>query len=293
MVRWNERHRSSRSGPNAVDRRRRPSSRRPTTKISSRDPFGRAMRGGPPLSGARSGRSPILLPAAARKALRHRLLAEHASWYPALGGLTGATAGEVRGYLRELHAAELADRLIDRGADAAFAREFPQGPALYALVRALKPRRAVETGVRPGYSSAWILAALDRNGRGELTSVGPGSSAGRTPGVENVSVGQFVPPSLRARWILQLGNTEERLRALLGELHDLDLFLYDNGTDARRARFELRSAWSTLSERGVLLAHHADATPAWGEFCRGQGVPPQLLDRGPPALGALAMRDGR
>ncbi len=173
----------------------------------------------------------------------------------------------------------------------AFARELPQGALLYLLVRAARPNRIVETGVRPGYSTAWMLAALDANREGELTSLGPGPTTGRAAGVREIGVGQFVAPSLRGRWTLALGNTEERLREILQNSPRIDLFFYDNGPLETRARFELRAAWEVLSDRGLLLAHHVDSNSAWGDFCRLQGLePPQLLDPGPPPMGALSVR---
>lgn len=204
--------------------------------------------------------------------------------------LAGTPPGDLGRYRRELREGDLTDVLLDRGAGVAFVQELPQGALLYLLVRATRPRRVVETGVRPGYSTAWILAALEANGSGELTSLGPGPTAGRSSGVRDVGVGQFVAPSLRGRWTLALGNTEERLREILGETVGVDLFLYDNGPVAARARFELKAAWEALSDRGILLAHHIDANPAWKDFCRLQGLEPQLFDPGPPPMGALSVR---
>ena len=204
--------------------------------------------------------------------------------------LTGASESELARFRREIREADLPDTLLDRGAGVAFTRELPQGALLYLIVRAAMPRRVVETGVRPGYSTAWILAGLNANGEGELTSLGPGPTNGRSPGVRDVTVGQFVPPALRTRWTLALGNSEERLREILAGSSRVDLFLYDNGPVASRARFELRAAWEALSPQGILLAHHTEANTAWTDFCRYQGVAPQLLDPGPPPMGALAVQ---
>jgi predicted O-methyltransferase YrrM len=214
--------------------------------------------------------------------LRHATVAR-------LAALTGATESDLRSYHQDLTASDLPEVLLQRGAHAPFTREFPQGAELYLIVRALRPARVVETGVRPGYSTTWILAALQANHFGELVSLGPGSAQGRTRGLSEYPVGQLVPPSLRSQWTLVLGNTEDRLEGIL-DAAPVDLFFYDNGTDSARARFELRSAWSALSPRGILMAHRVDASPAWGEFCRGQGLAPQILDAGPPPLGALAMQ---
>lgn len=235
-----------------------------------------------------SPRGAVLTPAA-RKDIRHRMLLFRQASLDRIARLTGASPSDLQRYRRELKEGPLPDLLLTRGAGLAFTRELPQGALLYLIVRAARPGRVVETGVRPGYSTAWMLAALDANGEGELTSLGPGPTSGRSNGVRDVGVGQFVAPSLRSRWTLALGNSEERLREILANASGVDLFFYDNGPDAARARFELKAAWEALTRRGILLAHHVDANSAWGDFCRAQGVPPQLLDPGPPPLGALRM----
>jgi predicted O-methyltransferase YrrM len=242
---------------------------------------------------ARPARHPVLMTPAARKAVRQRMLLLRQSSLDRIAELTGTAPADMKRYRRDLLDSDLPDVLLARGATIAFAQEMPQGALLYLTVRALRPSRVVETGVRPGYSTAWLLAGLDGNGMGELYSLGPGPTVGRAPGVHDVSVGQFVPPALRSRWTLVLGNTEEHLTALLARGPSVDLFLYDHGPDARRAHFELRAAWNSLSPKGILLAHHVDASSAWTEFSRQQGLPPQVFDPGPPPMGALGMRSAR
>lgn len=228
--------------------------------------------------------------AATRKAARQKMLLLREASVARIARLTGASPAELKGFRRDLAESELPDLLLQRGAGLPFARELPQGALLYLLVRALRPVHAIETGVRPGYSTAWILAALAANGLGELTSLGPGPTAGRSPGVHDVTVGQFVAPALRGPWTLALGNTEEHLRSILDGRSDVDLFFLDNGPDVSRARFELHAAWSALSPKGVLLAHHVDSNSAWAEFCRRQGAALELFDLGPPPMGAVGMR---
>lgn len=258
-------------------------------------PGGPARLGGPRLSGEsvpfvdRFAPKPSLLSPAARKAIRQRMLLFRQASLDRIGRLTGVPDRELAVYRRELREGTLPETLLSRGAGLAFTRELPQGALLYVLVRAGRPTRIVETGIGPGYSTAWLLAALEENGSGELVSLGPGSPVGRMSGLESVTVGQFVPPSLRSRWTLAIGNSEVRLREILAASHGVDLFFYDNGPVATRARFELRAAWDALSERGILLSHHVDANSAWADFCRLQGLPPQLLDVGPPPLGVLGL----
>ncbi|HYA57038.1 MAG TPA: class I SAM-dependent methyltransferase [Thermoplasmata archaeon] len=237
----------------------------------------------------RGGYRPSLLSPAARKGIRNRMLLFRQASLERIAALTGAPPTELRRFCRELRESNLPDVLLQRGAGMAFTQELPQGALLYLLVRACRPQRVVETGVRPGYSTSWILSALEANRLGELTSLGPGPTSGRMSGVGNVTVGQFVPPALRSRWTLALGNSEDRLREILSSASGVDVFFYDNGPDAARARFELKAAWEALSERGILLAHHVDANAAWADFCRAQGLGPQVLDPGPPPMGALGM----
>ncbi|HTP53756.1 MAG TPA: class I SAM-dependent methyltransferase [Thermoplasmata archaeon] len=237
-------------------------------------------------------RASVVSPAA-RKAIRQRMLFFRQASLDRVAALAELPPTGLQAFRRELREGDLPDTLFQRGAGVAFTHELPQGALLYLLVRATRPARIVETGVGPGYSTAWLLAALDANGAGELVSLGPGTTAGRPAGVQNLSIGQFVPPRYRSRWTLALGNSEDRLRQILSGGERVDLFFYDNGPDATRARFELRTAWDALSPRGILLAHHVEANTAWAEFCRRQGLPLQILDPGPPPMGAIGVRAGR
>jgi hypothetical protein len=238
-------------------------------------------------------RLPAIVTPAVRKAVLQRMLFFRQASLDRIAALTGASAGELRGFRQELSEGTLPDLLLQRGANLAMTRELPQGGLMYLLVRALRPARIVETGIRPGYSTAWMLAALEANGTGELLSLGPGTVAGRASGVPAGEVGQLVAPGLRSRWTLVLGNSEERLEEVLRAASPVGLFFYDNGPDVDRARFELRKAWGALAPSGLLLAHHVDANPGWAEFCQWQGLSPQLLDAGPPPMGVLAVRSAR
>ncbi len=263
-----------------------PTSRAPAARPELGLPSGDAV----PSLVERSERPRSLISPAARKAVRQRMLLFRQAALDRISALTGASAADLQGYRRELRESDLTEVLVQRGAGLAFTQELPQGALLYLLVRACRPTRVLETGVRPGYSTAWILAALEANRHGALTSLGPGPTAGRSHGVHEFGVGQLVPPALRSRWTLALGNTEDRLRELLTGLRPVDLFFSDNGPDVARARSELHAAWESLAPTGLLVAHHVDANVAWADFCRLQGLPTQILDPGPPPMGALAMR---
>ncbi len=155
----------------------------------------------------------------------------------------------------------------------------PHAELLWSLVRDRKPARVVETGVCNGLSSAVILAAMDRNGFGELISVdlpeftdpalnteafweGKGGAvvpAGR-------EVGWLVPAELRGRWTLQLGRSSVLLPAALAG--GCDIFIHDSEHSYENQMFEFRLGWDALRPGGVLVATDINWSNAFDDFCR-------------------------
>jgi predicted O-methyltransferase YrrM len=162
---------------------------------------------------------------------------------------------------------------------------------LYAILRALKPKFAVETGVANGFSTAFALLALDQNGEGELHSIDyPRSfgddSASFHDGIGSVGVpaehepGWLVPERLRERWTLRLGRSQDELPPLLESLGTIDFFLHDSEHSYECMRFEFTSAWPVLREGGVLVSDDVNSTAAFAEFAREQQREPIALGRG-------------
>jgi len=138
---------------------------------------------------------------------------------------------------------------------------------LYALVRLLRPAHAVEVGVSSGVSSAYLLRALEKNGRGTLHSVDlpkreiltrsgtpspyPSWSipAGRTSG-------WAVPFPLRRRWDLRLGDKKEVLPLLGAELPSVGLFVYDVPHSERQAALDFAAVDRRMSAGAVAIADH-------------------------------------
>lgn len=129
---------------------------------------------------------------------------------------------------------------------------------LFYLVRVLKPRVVVETGVLHGLTSAWILKALDLNQNGKLISVdlprrewkkffpdkvmGPGSEGeGEDQFPEGVDPGWIIPDFLRKRWELKLGPSQHHLEACLST-GDVGLFIHDSDHSYEIMKFECKLA---------------------------------------------------
>jgi predicted O-methyltransferase YrrM len=167
---------------------------------------------------------------------------------------------------------------------------YDEGLRLYRLLRDVRPRVAVETGVCNGVSTAFLLLALEDNGEGELHSIDLPEVAGEEykqgtfwdgkggavipPGKEP---GWMVPPELRDRWHLVLGRSQEELPPLLDRLGAIDFFMHDSEHSYECMSFEFRAAWDALREGGVLVADDVNVNTAWDEFVGEVGREPEAL----------------
>lgn len=145
---------------------------------------------------------------------------------------------------------------------------FYKGPMLYVVVRALRPEVVVETGVASGVSTLFILTALEKNGKGllysiDLPNVEEGSSI--PPGL---SPGWIVPPNLRKRWKLLLGDSKQILPKLLKELGSIDMFLHDSLHTYEHMMFEYKTAYGYIREGGIIASDDAYIDNVFHEFCK-------------------------
>ena len=134
----------------------------------------------------------------------------------------------------------------------------------YLVCRLIEPSVVVETGVAYGVSSAFILRALEENGRGTLHSVDLPPlrrEADRFWGIA-------VPGDLRDRWNLYRGPSSRLLPRLLRETGPVDLFVHDSLHTRRNMRREFEAAWPCLRKGGVILADDVERNDAFGGLRR-------------------------
>jgi len=158
---------------------------------------------------------------------------------------------------------------------------------LYSIVRTLSPEIVVETGVAAGVSSAYILAALERNGRGHLYSIDlPGYEAEYLPriGIKPSAVlprreqlGYAVPTHLRGRWTLKIGKSQELLEPLMNRLDLISIFFHDGEHTYENMLFEFNLAWKHLKKGGALLADNVSWNAALPDFARQVHLRPALF----------------
>jgi predicted O-methyltransferase YrrM len=139
----------------------------------------------------------------------------------------------------------------------------------YAIVRGLRPRVVVETGVANGVSSLYLLEALHRNGSGRLFSIDLGDDSVCPDGR---AVGWAVPPWLTERWELRLGDARKVLAPLLAQQGPIDLFIHDSLHTAEHMLFEFTTAWPYLRPGGILVADDATWNEAFAVFTSGRAA---------------------
>jgi predicted O-methyltransferase YrrM len=134
----------------------------------------------------------------------------------------------------------------------------------YLMCRLLEPAVVVETGVAYGVSSAFILRALEENGRGVLHSVDLPPLRRRY----NEFWGIAVDESLGSRWNIHRGSSKRALPGLLEGVGTVDLFLHDSLHTYRNMRREFEAVWPRLRDGGLLLADDVERNRAFGELRR-------------------------
>jgi len=148
---------------------------------------------------------------------------------------------------------------------------------LYLMVRMARPQVVVETGVASGFSTTFILQALEDNGAGRLYSIDlPNSGMRFLP--EGRGPGWVVPERLRTRWTLILGKTFEKLVPLLEELHALDVFLHDSEHTYEAMTYEYEASWPFIKPGGFLLSDDVGKNEAFTDFCRKKQRIPVVLN---------------
>ena len=163
---------------------------------------------------------------------------------------------------------------------------FDYGPLLYALVRCVHPSVVVETGVASGASSAYILKAMQAEGKGALYSIDlpegdkqdPDYTAvqferhgkfGPTLVPQKFKIGYAVPEELKNRWQLILGDAVVELPKLLEKLSSIDIFFHDSKHSYDHMLFEFQTAYPHLrSGGGLILSDDITWNSSFKDFAR-------------------------
>lgn len=142
--------------------------------------------------------------------------------------------------------------------------QFPAPLELFAFVKLLGPRIAVESGVGSGVSSSFMLMGLAANGRGTLYSIDmPVMRESKRRGPSwamplGMSSGWAISSPLKLRWRLILGSSEENLGPLLRKLGGIDFFCHDSPVSATHLEFEMNAITGHLRRGSIVIADNTD-----------------------------------
>jgi cephalosporin hydroxylase len=144
---------------------------------------------------------------------------------------------------------------------------------LYFLCRKYMPEVVVETGVKYGRSSSFILQALEDNGKGRLYSIDlpnaeySGKDEVHSDELESgLSTGFLVSHRLGSNWDLRIGDAKSELPSLLDSVGMIDFFYHDSMHTYEHMTFEMNLAWSHLRKGGVLTVDDPDWNDAFRDF---------------------------
>lgn len=158
---------------------------------------------------------------------------------------------------------------------------------LYWVVRRLKPKVIVQTGVCNGLSSAFMMLALAKNGLDgtlhvvDMPPVYDSKDAdwkvkGKVYGVvipEGKNSGWLVPDAYKDRFEVLSGDAKLLLPGLLKKLGKVDMFYHDSDHTYDHMMFEFKEAKTYLTKSGVIVSDDISWNASLWDFADEYVVP--------------------
>lgn len=158
---------------------------------------------------------------------------------------------------------------------------------LYWLVRRVKPRTILQTGVCNGLSTAFMMLGLAKNGSdGSLRAIdlppifnacdSSWTIEGKIYGVvipEGKTSGWLVPEAYQERLEIRNGNAKDLLPKMVDEVDSIDLFYHDSDHSYDHTMFEFHQVKRKLSKGGLVVAAGIGLNASLWDFADQFGVP--------------------
>jgi hypothetical protein len=183
----------------------------------------------------------------------------HLAWFVSV--ITGISVGEARIYINELEQDEgLRERALNALSQSPRRRladpeiRWHKRLGWYALVRALAPNHVVETGTDKGLGTLALAAAVQRNGRGRVTTIDSNPASGSL----------ICEPYASVVDRLVVDSADLALR----ELATVDFFLHDSARCRSQEELELLAVEPRLGPSSTVLSNTGDISgglPLWAE----------------------------
>jgi len=170
-----------------------------------------------------------------------------------------------------------------------------QRVSLYVLMRLLKPKVCVETGVFYGGTTAFILNGLHKNKEGRLISIDlPGNKLEETKFArhKNVGMSEIIPEGLKTGFIVPEYLKEEweliedySLHALKKFKGTFEFFSHDSEHSMEYLLKELELAKSKMPKKGTIIVDDVCWSNGFHSFCvKHKLFPLFLTDNGKDGL---------
>jgi hypothetical protein len=125
------------------------------------------------------------------------------------------------------------------------------------LIRTVRPKLVIETGVAAGRSTSLILSALKENNFGTLTSFDITDK-----------VGELIPLELKNLWTLKVlkgVGLKRQFRKEISKINNDFIFLHDSNHSLKWQKFEISTCISTKKCRFFLID---DASPELVDYLK-------------------------
>jgi predicted O-methyltransferase YrrM len=187
---------------------------------------------------------------------------EQMAWF--VTNITGISIVEARAYIAEIHddaelrrhVAEATQRSSRRGLADAQAR-YGRRMAWYAIVRASRPERVVETGTDKGLGACVIAAALLKNGSGRLVTIDINPHSGYLIAKPYADVVDRV-----------VGDS---VHALMELTEDVDIFLHDSDHSVVYEKAEIEAVSTRLRTGGLMMSDNSHVTSVLSDWAESRG----------------------
>ena len=150
-----------------------------------------------------------------------------------------------------------------------------EGEALYTFIKEHQIKKVVETGIKHGFSSCYILAALPPDG--ELISL----EANKAP-----HIGSVVPAEYQSRWKIIYGLSKEKLQEIFLLNQEVDLFFHDSEHHYENQMFEYETALPFINFIGSHDIRLYGPVFAWETFIKKHNIK-VLVDLGQLGIGQV------
>jgi predicted O-methyltransferase YrrM len=157
---------------------------------------------------------------------------------------------------------------------------------VYFLVRHLRPKVVLETGVAAGWTSSAILSALERNGGGALYSSDFPYFRLEQP---ERYVGCLVEDRLRADWHLGLKGDRANLAEFLPQVDRIDFVHYDSDKTADGRAFALEAIAPKLGSNAPVMMDDIDDNTFFRDYAARVTAPTRVFARGRKYVGLVGL----